>query len=625
MLPLRFPVAALTAASLLSLPLGAHLAQSEALGDVPTAISHPSSVQGEERSPGDIILQAIRAVESGDSSLLVRWRRELESGGADQGAYPSLVTGEATLGLAVAAWATYRYGEAEERLGLLIEGTGPADPIAPFAWIVRGEIEVAQARLLQSDSAFSRALAISEELGVSRARAWSLIRLANVRGRLTGTPDVSARLFASAEPLLDPEDDFLRGQFHCGRAGNDPTGVWTTEADARAGLDFALKAGVRRLHAACLHVLASDQIRRGRALDALDTFRDEQAEQKAIGDRSGRAATLQWAGYVLFTLGDFATSRSYLLEAVSEGEASGNLSPVAWAYLSLSGIAAGLGNLAGATEYLDEAERLLVEQGDQWGLSTLRGRRAVVAFAVGDWETAREFWNATLEEHRRSGNVVGALGAQTGLLELAIAEGDLDAADQVLAAARSTARSSGMGEWEVSFLFHEAEIALQRGAAAEAREALEQFLLPGQFSVRTYMAQARYAEALALEGRITDAADVLESSLDALEGWRSGLDPAGLQVYAFQIGEHVADPDLGIASVLSAMVDSGQVRRAFDLAERQRARHLYERMVLAEIGRLRSVDDTHEVPSIPPPQNLDATGVLAAIPDKETAIVEFVT
>jgi tetratricopeptide (TPR) repeat protein len=583
--------------------------------------------------PGDIILEAIRAIESRDSSVLSRWRQDLVEEESPGSSGPSGEARRAALGLAAAAWVTFQFGEAEERLTNLV-GTGShderepaaADPFIPFAWIVLGEVAAGQAQLARADSAFARALILSEELGINRGQAWSLIRLANIRGRLSGDPGVAARLLSEAEPLLESGDNFLRGQFHCVRAGNDPDGVWTAEADARAGLEFAVQVGIRRLHAACLHVLASDQMRRGQANEALETFREEQEEQRAIGDRAGRAATLQWAGYVLFTIGDYATSRSYLQEAVAEGRASGNLSPVAWAYLSLSGIALGLGDLSGAITYLDEAEGLLLRQGDQWGLTTLSARRASVALAAGDWETARGIWEAARAENSRVGNVVGLLGNQTGLLELAIATGDLDAAERILEEARLTARSAEMGQWEVSFFFHEAEIALKRGDAGRARAALERFLTPNQYSVRTYRGQLRYAEALALEGRASEAADLLESALDALEEWRLGLDLVGLQRYAFQVGEYVVDPDLGTASIISAIADAGQTSRAFNLAERQRGRDLYERMVLAEIGRRRAGERLDEdAPIPPPPSPMDVEAVMAAIPNAETALIEFVT
>ncbi len=591
-----------------------------------TVAASQSTTLAAQGSPGDIILQATRSVEAADSSVIVQWRQAVSEREGAEGTGFSQEAREATLGLATVAWLTYRFEEARERLASLLTSALPADPITAFAWIVQGEAEVAQAHLPQADSAFSSAVEAGQELGDDRARAWGLIRLANVRGRLTGDPGSPAALLAAAQPLLEADDPFLRGQFHCVRAGNDPSGSATAEADARAGLELAQAAGIRRLHAACLHVLASDLLRRGRTDDALATFAEEQEEQKAIGDRSGRAATLQWAGYLLFTAGDFAASNAYLLEAVSEGETSGNLSPVAWAYLSLSGIAVGLGDLAGGDAYLDRAQTLLEAQGDQWGLATLRGRRAAVAFAAGDWDTARTIWEATLTEHERAGNTLGVFSTQTGLLELALAEGDLVEGEQRLRAARATAQRAGMGEWEVSLSFHEAELALRQRDGTRARAALDRFLLPGQFSVRTYRARMRYAEALALDGRVSDAADFMASALDALEEWRSGLDALELQRYAFQVGEYVADPDLGGATVLAAMAREGLVERAFDLAERQRARRLFEEMVLAEIGRHHSVDDAQDDETVPPPPPpLSAKEVLAAFPDPSLALIEFVT
>ncbi|MGD8362627.1 MAG: CHAT domain-containing protein, partial [Gemmatimonadota bacterium] len=586
----------------------------------------PLMGQGTGSSPGDIILQAIRSAETQDSTLVLEWQRTVTSVGPDSEPPRNVHARRATLGLAATAWVTYRHADADEWLDGLLDPGGPTDDITPYAWILRGEVASSQAKLLRADSAFARAVEVSEDLSDRRSEAWSLIRLANVRGRTTGNPEVSRELLTRAEALLEPGDGFLRSQFHCVRAGNEGTGTWTAEADARAGMDLARHAGIERLYAACLHVLASDQLRKGKTNEALATFWQEQEVQRSVGDRAGRAATLQWAGYLLFASGDFASAKAYLLEAVREGEASGNLSPVAWAYLSLSGIAVGLGDLKGGTEYLNRAEALLEAQGDRLGLSTLQGRRASLAVALGEWDSARVTWEETLRAHQASGNVLGVLSTLTGLLELALASGDLQRSEELLARARETARKADMGAWEVSFFFHEAEIALKEGDPARARTALDRFLLPGQFSVRNYRAQVRYAEALVVEGRISEAAERLERAFAALEEWRSGLDAAGLQRYAFQIGEYLPDPDLGVASVLAALARSGETRRAFNLAERQRARVLYERMILAEIDRTREVREPRTKEALPlAPDPADAGRVLAALPDGSVAIVEFVT
>lgn len=568
-------------------------------------------------SPADIVVQAMRVVESGDTAALAAWFTELSG---------SVGEGEAMLARSTAAWLTYEFDEARDLLSAVLETGSHPPPLVPFAWILRGEIAATTGDFQGAEDAFSRALENARNLEDPRGEAWSLIRLAAVRGRLSGDPSVLQDLLGQAEPLIEADDPFLLGQFHCARAGNDPQGRATPEGDAARGAELALTAGVRRLHAACLHVRAATELRAGQTAAALNTFWEEQQEQEAIGDRAGRAATLQWAGFVLFTLGDYGASRAYLLEAVADGQASGNLSPVAWAYMSLSGIALGVGDVVAAREYLERAEELLTRQGDRLGLATLTGRKAAVAFAAGAVGEAKGLWREARGYHETARDPVGSLGALTGLLEAAIYEGRIDEAETLLAEARDLAEGAGMGSWVVAFLFHEAEIALLKGELDRARDALTAFLAPGQFSIRMYRAQARYAEILARQGRSAEAGEVLATALDTLEEWREDLDALQLQSYAFQVGEYLPDPDLGVATVIAALAEAGHVNQAFDLAERQRARHLYEQMLRAEVARVRGVEAPDAAKEVSgPAAPLNARSVIEAVPDDHTALIQYVT
>lgn len=590
--------------------------QSELQAASPSDAIQETNSSGYE-DPGEILVRALRSLESEDGEGYTVWLDSIGRAGDERAR---------ELGMATLDWLQFRYDEAERRLGPLLASDAPNDDLKAFALLSWGEASQVRGGYARALDGFQEALSVAEEAGSRRALAWSHVRLAGVRGRLEGLAGIRDHLLA-ADTLVGEEDLYLRALFHCSRAGADPLERMTAREDLEAGAALALEAGVRRLFAGCLGVRASLALRTGETGEALDLFHQTQEIQASVRDRAGRAGTLQRAGYVFVTLGSYGMAQSYLEEAIREGEASQSFSAVAWAYMNLSTIAWGLGDLATARTYADRAEAMMREQGDVAGLDVVTGQKGDLAFAAGDYPGARQWLEAALVRYRERGGANAGFGAQNALMRLSLAEGDLEGAEEGLAEAREIGIRAGMGGWVRSMLYDEGEIGLQKGQLDRAADAFEGYLDGGQWPPRAYKGLVRWAEVMALKGDLDQAEYLLTQGIEGIERWRTTLDVSGLRRYAFQIAENSADPDLGVATVIAALAADGRVKRSFDLTERQRARGLFESMVRADAARGLSLAGpllTDEVvPEAPDP--LRADELLARIQDPESALVEFVT
>jgi tetratricopeptide (TPR) repeat protein len=514
----------------------------------------------------------------------------------------------------------YRYAQADTTLGRLLSDASPGDTVRGHVHLAIGESLLQRGDYSRARDALRGALMGPDSLRDGPARALALIRLASVVARLEGVP-AQVALLERAGPLVPRSDAFLMATYLCARAGR--TGEASAVDDAELGATLARQAGVRRLHANCRMLLAQRSHQQGSVANALTQFDEVQREQEVARDHAQRAATLQWMGYVHLTVGDYDVARQRLLASVAEGQQSGNLSAVGWAYVNLAAISGSMGDPQSALRYLDRAHTLFTEQGDPWGLAAIRSTQAEASLTLGLWSEAREGYGAALEAARAGRDRAGMVGNQVSLAHVAMGLGDLVAADSLLATADRSAVDLAMPGWRFSILAVEADLALRLGDVERAAKALTTYLQVDLTPVRRYRALARYAEVLAGLGSVTEAADTLDAALTQLDTWRATLDPAGLRRYAFQVQAFPVDPDLGVATLIADIARAGDTRKAFMLAERQKARTLLERLVRARAvrsgmpGEGKPVRDLVAMP-------LPADSVVARLPGG-TALVAYVT
>ncbi|HSM07301.1 MAG TPA: CHAT domain-containing protein, partial [Longimicrobiales bacterium] len=556
-------------------------------------------------NPGSVVEAAIREVEAGRGPDLVSRLRQTVSTSP-----PSLVE---RLSLATALRLLFEYDEARRVLA------EPDPDVTPVLWqayaaLIRGEMAQQRGRWREALPRYREAQAMSAGSGDRWIEAYARLRLATVLARTDGVPAQLAML-EEARAHLDADPPYLMAVYHCARAGR---GGLSVEEDFARGLAFSRQAGIQRTEAACLHMRAGDLIRTGETDRALDVFAHAQRIQERIGDRSGRAAALQWAGYVLLNQGDYTTALAYLTEAVEEGTLSDNQSAVAWAHLNLGAIASNLGDLETATHHADLCETMMREEEDDWGLAYVTDLQGYLSFQLGLPKNARAQFEAAASIYAHNSDGLGLYQVQHELMDLALEEGDVAGARTVLDRIRTTVDTYGMEGWRTDVLFDEADLLMAEGRLAAAESTFLAYLRRDPPNPRRYRALARLAEIQARGDRLEEARTSLERAMDELEEWRDGLDGPALRTYAFQVQESIRDPDMGIATVIAALAEGGAVEAAFALAERQRARTLFERMVRSGVASGPGV----------PSATIDAVAALADVQSALTpdmAVLHYVT
>jgi predicted Zn-dependent protease len=226
-----------------------------------------------------------------------------------------------------------------------------------------------------------------------------------------------------------------------------------------------------------------------------------------------------------------------------------------------------------------------------------------IAAATGRVDEARRVYEAVLERYVELGNLTGIVGIRTGLADLALRRNDPQQAEAELDAARSFAREQGMTGWDEGLEYFYAEVALATGDLDAAQRHLAAALAGAESSLRVYRTLMRRAELHVRRDHIRRAKADVREALSTLDRWRDGLDREGLRRYVFQIREHRYDPDLGMATVLAAMVTDGRVGSAFALAERQRGRELFDQLVRAVAL---TAGDGENLPRKPPAPGITA-------------------
>ncbi len=558
-----------------------------------------------------VVRTALAAVE-GDSIARVRTRFESAASRNPKDPHPAL-------GLAYLSLFTYDFPDATRQFQALRAGAGAANAIRAYATMGLAQTALGQGKAADADSLFGEAASLARTAESPPIEAEALLFRTLTTARING-PRAGLPLLARADSLIDKGDPALRARATCVRSqltrSWDPIAAFTL---ALAGANAAAAAGSRRIAAFCFGVGGWALAQRGGTDSALTLFRRAIELQTQAHDRSALAATLQWQGYFLYDVGSYGPARAALTQALIEGNASGNLSPVAWAHNNLGNLTFATGELDEVATHLAVAESLYVQQGDQAGLYALAGIAVQRARAVGDTALARAKARQFGRDAARWGDVWPVQGQRT-LAQVAMDDGDWAKArahfDSALAAAR-TARLDG---WVLAIRQDLGILELKRGNYALARrilEAMTRDIPEGQAAFR-HFTLTELATAYLETGDVARAATTAVQAADELDRWRAGLDDRRLRQAAFDL-RRSEDPSFAVASIIARLAAAGRAEIAFDLAERRRARYLLDRLVLAD-----GLETTETRTNRPRSPVASLADIRRAIPDDSTAILEFV-
>ena len=523
--------------------------------------------------PRDVERAAQAALERGDDTALRRtWTAHANSGNR-----------AARFGLGVLDDLTYRHEEAARAYRAL--GTGPeaTDRFATFARLAWARMDELRGQMAAAEANYDTARAIARRTGDREAEGLVLLAQAFLRANAEGVAAGEATLDTAARLLPDDPTyhadlgrrraTLLAVQLHP-RAG----------AVARAAILAARRGKDARMEANAVRALALDYKMRGIVDSSLAALEEAARLQRRARDRRALSETLVRIADLHITARRLGEARRLLLEAEPHATASHNDYALASIANGLGAIALRVRDLPMAQQHLARAAALNLAAGDSASLVGVQQLQAVAAFQAGLLDTARTLREGVLRAFEETGEIPDAVGSHQALATIALARGDAAGAHRSLDAGEALLRRHRVPGLQPSLWYARARVLLHEGRDAEAAGLLRRYLasLPADDLVGRWDAQLHLANMRARGGDARGAARDLASASAALEEWRAAQDDSLLRLMAFQVAAHEGGPSHGyFARTIAAIAAGGAAEDAFELAERQRARTLAERMVEA--------------------------------------------
>jgi tetratricopeptide (TPR) repeat protein len=578
-----------------------------------------------------IVHEATRAVE-GDSVAAPRsrWIARRAADSLDRAA---------RLGLATLARLTYDYPAAERLYAALIaaDSTQP-DRFAAYAHLGRAWALEDQGWSTEGGTEFIAARRVAHAAGDRPGEAEALIGMAFALGRVEGMA-LGVALLDTAETMIPPSDYSLRAELLRRRAiflgvAGDSGALAVAAASGEMGRRAGLLRQVAQGHRAVGKILQW----KGHLGEALEPFEVADTLFRRSRDRTWAAVNKIDLADVLLGLGHLGDVREALDDAIREGTAARSPYALGTAHVGFGAVAIELSDFATAGEHLRKAIAQYEALGDTSSIMKARTWLVHVAVATGDYAAARQDEHDILTFYGRTGEPPEQYMAHRGLAAIAMLERDWPTADREIAEARTLARRLRQETWEWSLTDDEGRLALLRGDLTTAElkfgallKDLEDDSNPHQ-QLRRYATRIRLADIHARRGELDRAEREALVAADRLDEWRASLGDQ-LRLLAFQARQtaHLATPPLlddqqeSMARVIGALASAGRIGRAFELAERRRARELLDQLLQADASRVGAGRQSQSGRgSSRIAEFSSAEQVAAAIPDGETAVVEYV-
>jgi CHAT domain-containing protein/tetratricopeptide (TPR) repeat protein len=569
--------------------------------------------------PRIVLRQATLAIERGtEPAARSRWLADVER---------DSLNAPALFGLATLARLSYDYAGADRWYARVASlPAARAGRYQAFAALGLAQGRFTTGRYAEAGAGFDQARRLAEASGDSAAAAIVLISQGWLRLR-AGDPALARAVLDTAASIVRPGDFQLRAALACGRAAV-LVRISRSQAiaDGRAGAALARRAGDLRLEANCLNGVANSLVQSGQFSAAARALADVTRRLDRLHERAGLASALQWAGYVAESRDRFDEAQRLLGQAILEAEASGNRSALAWSLLDLARVSLVFADPASARAQTDRALGEMRAIGDEWGITNALGADGQLAALTGDTARAHVVFTELAARAAASGDATLEADMTSQLASLATRQRSWTEADRFLDQARAALASAGRPPAEVAQSYERGVLALRRGQLTQARTLLTAALETPDTApqITRYLAGVHLAETALAQGDTGEAEELLDRAGDGLDRWRAELSDSTLRVLAFQVLDEFGGPDQGTAAIIAAVVARGRVAQALRLVERRRARELRDQLLRATAARARVEPPGVRAPSAPAP-SFAAAGVQAALPDDETALLEYAT
>jgi CHAT domain-containing protein len=583
------------------------------------AAPRPAIAQGE--APLAIRRQAEHAVESDSvSTWRARWSARLAATPADRAA---------RLGIALLDDFSWDYPAAERGYRSLTDTTSArTDRYTAFATLAWAQMDDARGAIGEAASRFDAARALGHRLRDSVTEGIAAANQAYLRANMVSmqagmaTLDTAERLVPRA--LADLWSDLRRR-----RASLLAVQIIPQARDmAEEAIQLARRAGDRRAEANAWRALALYHRMRGFPDSNTAALRMTAQLQRAARERRGLAETLVRIADAQITERRLGEARQTLLEAQREAGVSHNDYALAASETGLGDLALRVHDLPSAERHLARAAALNMAANDSGSLTVVRNYQVSALMDAGWLDSAETIQRQILAHFERSREITDEVLARRGLVHIAMARGDLDAAARELEAADSVVQRHHIPGAADALVYDHARLEQLRGHDAAAAVLLKRYLdgLRDDDGVARWDVQVRLAEIEARTSDASAAAARLTRATEALERWRAMQSDSTLRLLAFQTSAYEqGDRDAYFARAIAALASRGQPEAAFEQAERRRARTLAERMVQASALRSHPrADSTARATAIDVPRVTTET-MQGALPGDDVALLEYVT
>jgi tetratricopeptide (TPR) repeat protein len=244
------------------------------------------------------------------------------------------------------------------------------------------------------------------------------------------------------------------------------------------------------------------------------------ALRRELGDTWGIAASLNNLGLVAEEQGDYAAARALFEESLALERELGNTWGIAASLTNLGNVAYTQGDYTAARTLQEESLALKRELGDTWGTALVLSNLGKVAAEQGDYARACALYEESLALFRELGDTQNIAYALSGLGNVAYAQGDYTAARALHAESLALRRELGDKPGIAESLERFAAVASAQGplclalrlagAAAALREAISAPLSPiEQAALDRWLAPARQALSEAARSAVWDAGHTL--------------------------------------------------------------------------------------------------------------------
>ncbi|MEP6729901.1 MAG: CHAT domain-containing protein [bacterium] len=527
----------------------------------------------------------------------------------------------ALFAVAAAERLRYRYQQADSLYARVI-ALGADDTFARQAQLMRLSMSAVQGR---PGSAAQQALAIAQAALSTADTLTALDALLFHSGLVlrSNGPAAAAAVLSRGDTLSWKREPALDAASRCRLATVRSRLGARDDARrlAREGEAIALRAGLERQAGNCLFTLLTDFARAGLS-DSLGTPMRRTIEiQQRTGDMSGLAATRQWAGYYAIATGHYQEAQRHLVIAWDAAVRAGSADGKAWTALNRASLALDFFDGAAAQSWLGQTDSLMRALGDLNGSLQVARMRARLAVATGDTASAHRHLRDATALVERLGDPFTTMGVMASKTQLAVSEMRLDDAEALLTAELAFIDKNALNGWRAASSAARAALFLRRGNGREAERLLVPIidgLDPTQHEYRHEL-EVKRALAMALNGNMRGAARVATDAARSFDQWRASLSDSTLRLLTV---ESQRDNGPFMSALIARLADGGEVDVAFSLTERQRARDLRDRLLLASAWQ--EPGPTHNSSESQTWRETDSVDVAAlqrTIPDTTTALV----